>query len=209
MRLARLSKPHPAVLVTAGLLLICLLQLLPQWLLLGASALLLMLAAVFAAQRLRRILRRLRWIALSILVLFAWQTPGTLIIPALSALSPSWDGLALTLFHLAGLAAIGAVVSLLMRALNEAAWVCALYALSAPFARFGFPAARLAVRMMLVLESTAGGPGQVQHGWREWLSGSVAMSTRGEWQLEALQAADRVWIAALWAVFAGACLCLA
>ncbi len=209
MGLASFSKPHPAVLVTAGLLLICVLQLLPQVWLAGFSVLLLALAARFAAPRLRRILRRLRWIALSILILFAWQTPGTLVIPALSAFSPTWDGIRLSLFHLAALAAIGAVVSLLMRALDDADWVCALYALSAPFARVGFPAARLAVRMMLVLESTAGGPGRAQHGWRDWLSGTVAMTTHGEWQLEALQAADRVWIAALWAVFAGACLCLA
>lgn len=187
---------HPAVLVTAGLFFILLIQVLQGWMSLMACALLLVVAALQARDRLWRMLRRMRFIIASVVILFAWQTPGTSALPMLANWSPSVDGLQLAIWHSCGLLSIAAIVVLMCRKLDARAWVDGLHALLHPFAWTGLPAERLAVRLMLVLDWSANAE---RRSWRDWLDAEeVPAETSCEWLLDTPRALDwSLMIAAL------------
>ncbi|MBS1209611.1 MAG: hypothetical protein H6R19_2009 [Proteobacteria bacterium] len=143
---------HPAVFVTAGFFLILLLQTvaagyLPWWTMLAGTV-----ALVSAPADWRRILRRLRFIFLALLILFAWQTPGTMILPALGSFSPTWDGLRATTEPALRLLAIVSVVALMLRHLSIEDWVNSLFVLVFPLRLLGLDPERFAVRLRLVLD---------------------------------------------------------
>jgi energy-coupling factor transport system permease protein len=124
-----------------------------------------LLVAGYAAQRpvpllpALRMLRRLRWFFLSLLVLYGWFTPDPAPWPnrtsALAALMPSPAGLAAGGERIAVLVAIVAGVNLLLRTTSREQMLAAIYGLALPLAPFGLRE-RLAVRMMLVIETLEG-----------------------------------------------------
>ena len=143
---------HPVVLVTAGFFLILLLQCVsPVQLGIGAS-LAILAALIWARADWLRVVRRLRFIFLALLVLYAWQTPGTLMAPALAGFSPTWDGLRAVLEPGWRLLAVASVVALLLRGLSTEDWVSSLYVLALPFRICGLSPERFAVRLRLVLD---------------------------------------------------------
>ncbi|OOG22334.1 hypothetical protein B1C78_15270 [Thioalkalivibrio denitrificans] len=97
--------------------------------------------------------RRLRWLFLSIVLLYGWFTPGRELLPAAGVLSPSLEGLIEGLARAAVLViVVGAVVWLLSRSSREEL-VAGLLWLTAPLARVGFPSERFAVRLALTLDT--------------------------------------------------------
>jgi len=143
---------HPAVFVTAGFFLIILLQTLPATYLPWWAAVVVLAAWVSARADWLRIVRRLRFIFLALLILFAWQTPGTMIWPALGAFSPTWDGLRGMMEPALRLLAIVSVVALMLRHLSIENWVNSLYVLVFPLQALGLDPQRFAVRLRLVLD---------------------------------------------------------
>lgn len=134
-----------------------------------------LVACALAAWRLAparsfRLVRRVRFLVLAILVLFAGFTPGDALWPAFPSLSPSREGMTLAAEHAGRLLAVVLCVALLLERLSVNRLVSGLYALLQPFDRVGLPRARLAVRLMLVLryvESTPPG------GWQGWLDDDI------------------------------------
>lgn len=118
-------------------------------------------ALVFARAHFFRILRRSRWLLVTMFVLFGWMTPGT---PLDGLPGATSEGLLLAAENVARITVAIAVVALILGALPLPSLVYGLRTLLAPFARCGDFRDRLAVRLMLTLQEveatrTAGTPG--------------------------------------------------
>lgn len=188
--------PHPALslfvwtgFAVAG-------QLLPYMELLLFSTACIVLAAIVATTRLRKLMRRSRYLLLALFVLFAFFTPGQRLAVAPNWLPLTYEGLHLCVQQLARVLSVIALVALLLERLRSAELVQGICVLAAPLRWVGGDPDRLAVRLSLVLwmvaEARAGS-------WREWLADpaedrplpKIAFSARH------MRPADRVWLAIL------------
>jgi len=142
------------------------LQILPGKSLLFAVAASGLAALAFAPDRCRRLVRRVRFLLLAIVVFFAGFTPGEALFPDWPDFSPSRDGVLLAMQHAARLISVVFCVALLLERLPVNRLVSGLYALLRPVEVLGVPAGRLAMRLLLVLRYVeAGSP----RGWTTWL----------------------------------------
>lgn len=192
---------HPAVSVTAGFFLILLLQLLESTSLYGVGACLLLLGWWCARTTWVRVLGRMRYLLLALFVLFAWQTPGTLLFPALGSLSPALEGVWLAVEQAIRLLGVASLVSLLLQRLDAAAWMCSLHVLLQPLRCVGVPLDRFILRLRLVLDQVAG----ERLEWRHALDAAVKEVPPEIlcWQARALSGVDKLLLVLLFAVFLG------
>lgn len=156
---------HPATLLLAwaGLAAV-----LPLFSLAALSVLL--TAALLAAASLARIrtltlVRRARWLLLSIALLFAFATPGVALPGVLGTAGLTADGVHLAGEHVARLLLILASLALLHEHLGTSGLVAGLYWLLAPL-HHGLRE-RVVVRLMLVVEFVESA--NMRLGWRQWL----------------------------------------
>lgn len=133
------------------------------------------MAAAFARLRFWRLLRRTRWLLLAIFSLFAWATPGVLLLPNIAAMSPTVDGLVLGATHLGRLIVVVASLALLLQTTPSEDLVGAFFSLLAPFRSFGVDRGRIAVRLLLVIEYVESAQ---PRSWRDWLDPAVASTAR-------------------------------
>lgn len=107
-----------------------------------------------------RMVSRLRWFLLSILIVYGWFTPGQPLLGAESArfaeLWPSREGMEAGLLRAALLMAIVAGANLLLRTTSREQLLLAVYSMARPLALCGVSRERLAVRMVLVIEAVRG-----------------------------------------------------
>lgn len=194
---------HPAVRVTAGFFLILLLQLLAGVTLYALALLCMGLAAWRAGPTWWRVLRRMRFILLALLLLFAWQTAGTLVWPALGGFSPSREGLWLALEQSLRLLGAASLVALLLHALDASGWMNGLHALLRPLTRLGLSPDRFILRLRLVLDYLDGR----ELDWRHALEAraDVLPPVPLEWEGRALAWRDRVCLGAIAVLFLGVC----
>lgn len=159
---------HPVVVLILWLVAISLVQLLSAAWLGGAVSACLLAGLLFAPQRMKRLIRRVRVLLLAIVVLFAWFTPGEAVIVDWPLLSPTSEGVSLALEHAGRLLAVVCCVALLLEALTPIRLVSGLRIACRPLAVIGVSPERLALRLLLVLHyvETAGGNA---HDWRAWL----------------------------------------
>lgn len=162
---------HPATLLLAWAGFALALPFLP----LAALAVLALLAAVpalrYARRRTRLMLRRTRWLFLSIAVLFAFSTPG-LAVPGLPQIGITQDGLTLAAEHLVRLLLLLLTLALLHELLGNDGFVTGLHWLLGPVARWRGLRERVVVRLLLVVDFVEGGG--AKSGWRDWLGESDA-----------------------------------
>ncbi|MDP2135313.1 MAG: hypothetical protein Q8J99_17055 [Sulfuritalea sp.] len=118
-------------------------------LLFTASVALMLIALLAAGSHLSLLVRRSRWLLLTMLIMFGWLTPGTPlpIIPGASE-----EGLLLAAENLSRLMVAISVVALILKALPAAALVAGLRTLLLPLALLGVSRDRVAVRLALTLE---------------------------------------------------------
>lgn len=114
---------------------------------LGCSGLTLA-ALVAAPSDLHLLLRRSRWLLLTMLVMFGWFTPGT---PLPGLPGASQEGLLLAADNIARLLIALAALAMLLKALDPPKLVAGMRSLLAPMAMLGFPRDRIAVRLALTL----------------------------------------------------------
>lgn len=117
--------------------------------LLPASLVLILAAVVTARQHFGLLLRRSRWLLLTLLILFGWLTPGT---PLPGIPGASQEGLLLAAENLGRLLVALSVVAMLLTALTPAELVAGLRSLLAPMRLLGISRDRIAVRLALTLE---------------------------------------------------------
>lgn len=157
--------PHPAVLIFLWMCVTVALQPLHAAGLLLAGLPLLATAFAVSAARLRILLRRTRWIMLSLLLIYAYATPGDPVWVSVGEFSPTYQGLgdgALQLWRLA--CALGGL-AILLKVLPQQQLVSGLYALAYPLHLIGLSRERLAVRLALTLEYAESA---MRHGGSNW-----------------------------------------
>lgn len=158
---------HPGLLLFTWLCIVSGLQFLDFSALMTAVALFGVLAFLSAPQRTRRLVKRIRFILIAIIVLFAGFTPGEAVFIDWPTLSPSREGVVLALEHAGRVLGVLFGVAMLLEWLSPPGLVAALYALLRPFERVGFPAAKVAVRTLLVLKLVEA---EKPPRWQTWLS---------------------------------------
>lgn len=148
--------PHPTILILALLVLTGFLAQ-GDW-----SVTLVALGVVLIAHLWRRApgglllrIRRLRWLLLSIVLLYGWFTPGEALLATMGGLSPSVEGVVEGALRALNLAVIVAAVHWVLAASPREGLIQALYALARPLAVLGVRAERAAVRLVLTLEYVA------------------------------------------------------
>lgn len=135
-------------------------------------------AVVVAGGRLKRLLRRTRFLLLAILVLFGWFTPGEAVFIDWPHVSPTREGLGLALEHLARLVTVVCSVAVLLESLPVDRLVGGLHALCRPLTVIGLPAERIALRLLLVLRYVESSAGEGIADWRAWLLGDGSGAAR-------------------------------
>ena len=109
-----------------------------------------------ARQAAWRLLRRMRWLFLSIAVIYLWFTPGAPLIPGAASFAawlPTVDGLWLGALRISALALMATAAALLLSVTARDEILGALRWLMAPLGRLRFPDERFAVRVALSLEA--------------------------------------------------------
>lgn len=96
--------------------------------------------------------RRLRWILLSVLLLYGWLLPGELLIAGLADWSPSREGLLHGLCRAWMLLVMAVAARLLMELTPRNRLLAAVYAIARPLRHLGLDPARFCLRLVLTLE---------------------------------------------------------
>jgi energy-coupling factor transporter transmembrane protein EcfT len=143
---------HPAVHILLWVCLVISIQSLQATGLLLAGFPLLAVAYAVSATRLITLLRRTRWIMLSLLLIYAYATPGVAVWASLAQFSPTNEGLTDGLMQLCRLAFTLAGLAILLNLLPRQQLISGLYVLTYPLRYVGLSRERLAVRLALTLE---------------------------------------------------------
>ncbi len=145
-------KFHPAAQILAWGLLVATMQVLTLGPLLIASGLVCLGAIFVSPHKLLQLLRRTRWIMLSLLLVYAYTTPGQPLLDALVGIyGPSREGLGDGLLQLTRLLATLAGLAILLDRLHRQELIAGLYTLLAPLELIGISRERVAVRLALTL----------------------------------------------------------
>lgn len=164
--LSKRTPLHPSTLVFAWVCVLLAAQhaqgaWLVAWLLLSASA-----ALLCARSRFFLLMRRARWLFMTVLVVLALGSPGEYLWPALGPLGPTHEGLFQAVAHLGALVAVFAWVALLLQRMGPAWLVMGVHGLLHPMADHPPQAGSVALRLLLVLREVDRLPAGR---WREWL----------------------------------------
>lgn len=100
-----------------------------------------------------RMLQRMRWLFVSLAVIYLWFTPGDPLFPVLGAVSPTAEGVRAGALRVGLLVVLVTAVNLLLQSTSREQLLVGLYWLARPLQWLGFSRERLAVRMVLVLET--------------------------------------------------------
>lgn len=162
---------HPASLLITWIGLVLAVQVM-RWPGLVWLGLMVGLVAIFCVpQRAGRLLRRVRYLLLVLLVLFAWFTPGELLISGFPG-SPSREGLVLAAVHGGRLILVVLLAAILLESLDASALACGIDLLCRPLGWTGVSPERLIVRFLLVFQYVENPPAG---GWRALLQDSTML----------------------------------
>jgi len=142
---------HPAAQILTWCLLVATLQMLTAGALLMTSGVILFGAFVVSGHKFVLLLRRTRWVMLSLLIIYACSTPGQPLFDSLDRFSPTHEGLADGVLQLMRLLAALAGLAILLERLHRQQLIAGLYTLFAPLQWLGMSRERLAVRLALTL----------------------------------------------------------
>jgi energy-coupling factor transporter transmembrane protein EcfT len=160
---------HPATQIVTWCLLVVALQYLPLEYLLIATSLVLLIALIRSTRKLLQLLRRTRWIILSLFLVYAYSTPGQPLLGSLGMFSPSREGLNDGVLQLTRLLATLAGLSILLDRLDRSKLFAGLYTLLAPLQLIGLPRERVAVRLALTLHYAESAMLRGKQSWQDIL----------------------------------------
>jgi energy-coupling factor transport system permease protein len=181
---------HPATLLFAWGVLVALLQPLSALPLAWIATAVLPLALIFARRRTLALLRRTRWLFLSIAVLFALATPGQRLPGFAGDLGITHDGLLLATEHALRLLLLLTSLAVVHERLGTPGMMAGLYWLLAPLTRWRSLRERVVVRLMLVLDHVENTPAAT---WRDWLNKDLVGPDRLGLSVGSLHLVD--WVA--------------
>jgi hypothetical protein len=145
------AMPHPAAVIALWVFLAVALQSLRPSTMLLTGGLLVAAALGVAASRLYTLLRRTRWVMISLLAIYGYVTPGAAIWAAAGTLSPTLQGVGDGALQLARLVFALAGLSIVLGLLDQRALMGGIYALTYPVRWLGMSRERIAVRLALTL----------------------------------------------------------
>lgn len=149
---------HPTVLFLAWLSFALALPWFSSAALVAASAALVGGVAAYGFAACAPLLRRIRYLLLAIIIIYAWATPGTPLFAAWAdAWAPTTEGLLAGGLQAWRLLLIVTALALLLVRLNQAQLLAAIYGLLTPLNRCGVPRDRIAVRLYLSLQYVSAG----------------------------------------------------
>ena len=199
--------PHPAVQILAWALLALLAQRLQPLALLLLSTVLIVLALKLCAAQLLRLLRRTRWILFSLLLIYAYTTPGAALWTQLGVVSPTREGLLDGLLQLGRLLSVLSGLAILLELLPQEQLISGLYTLAYPLRWFGLSRERIAVRLALTLEYAESAMSDTAKDWRTTISAALQPVATGathiELRLQAFGVIDGLLLLASTAVLIG------
>jgi energy-coupling factor transport system permease protein len=172
--------PHPAVQILIWMLLALLAQRLQALALLAMTAVLFVAALRLNAEQLLSLVRRTRWILFSLLLIYAYSTPGTALWEPLGVASPTREGLLDGLLQLGRLLSVLSGLAILLVLLSQAQLISGLYSLAYPLRWFGLSRERIAVRLALTLEYAESSMRDTASDWRAAISGAMQPSGGAE-----------------------------
>lgn len=147
------------------------------WLRLVDLAVIALLASVpqllIHSAALPRLLRRTRYLLLSLMLVYAFAMPGEALLPAWGGYSPSQEGLLAGAQQALRLLALLVTLAWLLGALPGERVLAGLYLLLQPLARLGVNVDRIAVRVWLTLHYAEQEQTSRQGVWRERLQASL------------------------------------
>jgi hypothetical protein len=156
---------HPATVLLVWVAFVVILQPLSAPGLAWAALAALPLPVLLAGNRTYVLIRRARWLLLSIAVLFALATPGERVPGGIGDLGVTYDGLRLAAEHILRLVLLLASLALLHEHLGTTGMMAGLHWLLTPLAGWRTLRERIVVRLMLVLDYVETSPGG---NWRDW-----------------------------------------
>jgi energy-coupling factor transport system permease protein len=190
------SIPHPAVQIMIWVLLALLAQRLQPFALLVLTTIVAALALRLCAAQLLGLLRRTRWILFSLLLIYAYTTPGEALWPQFGVASPTHEGLLDGVLQLGRLLSVLSGLAILLELLPQNQLISGLYTLAYPLRWFGLSRERIAVRLALTLEYAESAMGDTAKDWRTTINTALQPSAAGATHIELrLQAFG--WIDAL------------
>jgi energy-coupling factor transporter transmembrane protein EcfT len=160
-------KFHPAAQILTWCLLVALMQFMKLEILLVAAGSVLLFALLLSAHKLVQLLRRTRWIMLSLLLIYAYTTPGQPLLDVFGMFSPSREGLNDGVLQLTRLLAALAALAILLDRLHRQQLIAGLYTLFAPLQLIGVSRERVAVRLALTLHYAEVGMLRETHTWQD------------------------------------------
>lgn len=185
---------HPATLLFAWGGFVAMLQALPPDALAWVAALILPLAFFFARRRAMALIRRTRWLLLSIGVMFSFATPGQHLPGIGGDLGITFDGLLLAAEHLLRLLLLLASLAAIHERLGTTGMMTGFHWLLRPLGQWRTLRERIVVRTLLVLDQVENAPAST---WRDWLNGDTVERSQLSLTVGSLRAVDWLALASL------------
>ncbi len=162
--------PHPAAIILLWLFLAVALPSLNTLPLLAAAAAICAIALALSPARFRTLLRRTRWIMVSLLFIYGYVTPGEALWNAAGAWSPTHEGLTDGALQLCRLIAALAGLAIVLNLLDRQKLMGGIYSLAWPLRLLGLSRERVAVRLALTLHYAESAMLAAASGWREHIT---------------------------------------
>ena len=142
---------HPFVKIACFFFLLLLLQYLSPSSIAVLCGLVCLLAAVLNLPHFSQLIKRMRWLFLSLLLVYAYATPGEYLAFLPLNVAPSYEGLHLGLVQIAKLLIAVASLSALFASASKSQLMAGLWTLLSPLRLVGLNVERFTVRMLLTL----------------------------------------------------------
>jgi energy-coupling factor transport system permease protein len=142
---------HPFVKIACFFFLLLLLQYLSPSSIAVLCGLVCLLAAVLNLPHFSQLIKRMRWLFLSLLLVYAYATPGEYLAFLPLNVAPSFEGLHLGLVQIAKLLIAVASLSALFASASKSQLMAGLWTLLSPLRLVGLNVERFTVRMLLTL----------------------------------------------------------
>ena len=142
---------HPFVKIACFFFLLLLLQYLSASSIAVLCGLICLLAAVLNLPHFSQLIKRMRWLFLSLLLVYAYATPGEYLAFLPLNVAPSFEGLHLGLIQIAKLLIAVASLSALFASASKSQLMAGLWTMLSPLRLVGLNVERFTVRMLLTL----------------------------------------------------------
>ena len=142
---------HPFVKIACFFFLLLLLQYLSASSIAVLCGLICLLAAVLNLPHFSQLIKRMRWLFLSLLLVYAYATPGEYLAFLPLNVAPSFEGLHLGLMQIGKLLIAVASLSALFASASKSQLMAGLWTLLSPLRLVGLNVERFTVRMLLTL----------------------------------------------------------